>query len=143
MARRALGILTVVSTALLVVAILLLLAGYALRPRFHYVSISDSLHVGLEARGFDSRSVFFNDATGPYRGSIIGLLDSDGNLVDPLEREWRFGDAWGVYYRYFQWPDRTLWTLSVSLWYPIVLFAMLPALRLLLYTRRSRAEDAA
>jgi hypothetical protein len=38
------------------------------------------------------------------------------------------GDFPGIYYRHFEWlDDRPIWTLMVSLWYPIGLFAILPA----------------
>ena len=94
-------------------------------------SFSDDSHAGVGARGLDSRIVFFSDAEyGPYHASIIGLADADGNDYPPLILEESFGDSLGIYYRSFQWSDSTLWTLMVTLWYPIVLFAIMPLARL-------------
>ena len=91
----------------------------------------------------DSRLVLFNDAEyGPYRGSIIGLVDADGSIYPPLEREESFGDSWGVYYRHFQWSDSTLWTLMVTLWYPIALFAIMPFVSLVCSTVRRRHQTS-
>lgn len=143
MARRALRKVTVLSTVLLAFAILLFFAGYVISPWEQYLSFSGDFHVAVWGRGLDSRIVFFNDAEyGPYRGSIIGLVGPDGNVYPPLERERAFGDSWGIYYRYFQWSDSTLWTLMVTLWYPIALFALIPMTRLLRSTLRRRATNA-
>ena len=40
------------------------------------------------------------------------------------------GDLPGIYYRHFDWLNgpRPVWTLRSSLWYPILLFAILPSL---------------
>jgi hypothetical protein len=112
-------IVNVVSTVMLGLAVLLFLTGDVRNPWNHYLSFNDDFHVGVWGRGLDSRIVFFNDAEyGPYRGSIIGFSDANGNIYPPLERVEAFGDSWGIYYRYFQWSDFTLWTLTVSLWYP-------------------------
>ncbi|MCA9290615.1 MAG: hypothetical protein KDA25_05775 [Phycisphaerales bacterium] len=119
------------STAMLVVAIAMGVAGFALDPAAHHVSIGDDFHVGLRGQGLDSRLVFFNDAAyGPYRGSIVSVSGSVGGGLDPEPaRVSSFGDAWGVSYRSFQWPGATLWTLTVSLWIPIGVLAVLPAVR--------------
>ncbi len=91
-----------------------------------------------------TRLVFFNDAEyGPYSGSIIGLVDEDGNIYPPLEREQAFGDSWGIYYRYFQRSGSTLWTLTVTLWYPIAVFAIMPFVSLMCSTVRRRASNVA
>lgn len=129
MARRAFKIVTVVSTVLLAITVLLFLAGFVISPSDHYVSFNDDFHVGIWGGGLDSRIVFFNDAEyGPYHGSIIGLVHADGDVHPPLVREEAFGNSWGIYYRYFQWSDATLWTLAVTLWYPIAIFAITPLL---------------
>ncbi|MEX0702389.1 MAG: hypothetical protein WD069_09865 [Planctomycetales bacterium] len=132
------------STFMLAIAVLLFLAGYLLSPWDHFLSFSDDFHVGVWGRGLDSRIVFFNDVEyGPYCGSIIGLIDADGNVHPPREREEAFGDSWGIYYRYFQWPESTLWTLMVSLWYAVAVFAIMPSVCLLRWTLRRRATNAA
>jgi hypothetical protein len=132
MSRRAITTATVVSTVMLVITVLLSLASYVISPWDHYLSLSDDFHVSVWGRGLDSRIIFYNDADyGPYSGSIIGFVDADGNVHPPLEREYAFGDSWGIYYRYFEWSDSTVWTLMVILWYPIAVFAILPSARLL------------
>lgn len=144
MARRAFRIVTVASTVMLIITVLLFLAGYVSTPWDHYLSFSDDSHVGVWGHGVDSRIVFFNDTEyGPYRGSIIGIVDADGNVHPPLEREEAFGDSWGIYYRYFEWSDSKLWTLMVALWYPIAIFAIMPSIRLLRWIKHQRALNAA
>jgi hypothetical protein len=144
MTRPILIFVTSFSTVMLAVVVLLFLAGYVISPGHHYLSFSHDLHISVWNCGPDARLVFFNDADyGPYRGSIIGLVDADGNVHPPLVRERAFGDSWGIYYRDFQWSDSRLWTLMVTLWYPIVLFAILPAVRLLSFALARRATIAA
>ena len=129
---------------MLVISILLFLVGYIASPWDYYLSFSDDSHVGVCTRGLDSRFVFFNDAEyGPYSGSIIGLVDEDGNIYPPLEREEAFGNSWGIYYRYFPRSGSTLWTLTVTLWYPIAVFAIMPFVSLMCSTVRRRASNVA
>ena len=134
MTRRLIKFVTVLSTVLLVLTVLLFLAGFVINPWEHYLSIGDDFHVSFSARGLVSRIIFFNDAEyGPYRGSIIQLVDDRGNAFPKLKREEAFGDSWGIYYRYFEWSrsGSRLWTLMVTLWYPIIIFATLPSIRVL------------
>ena len=100
-------------------------ARFALNPWDHYVSFSPSFHVGVWGRWLDLRLVFFNEAGyGPYRGSIIDLEGAS-----PFDRKIFVGDTWGVYYRYFHYrTGETLWTLMVSVWYPLAIFALAPAI---------------
>ncbi|MDB5392332.1 MAG: hypothetical protein JWM11_7978 [Planctomycetaceae bacterium] len=124
LANRAIKVAVLFSLCLSVISGMLFLCGFAANPWEHYLSFNKSFHVGVWNREFDSRIVFFNDAEyGPYRGSLIGLEGSDPSL-DPQIRA--FGDTWGIYYRDLRWPDERLWTLMVSLWYPIILFALPP-----------------
>lgn len=125
-------------TASAVFAVGILLLGLTMRfaaPRDFRLSLLPSLHIAVSnARGSGGlgRVEIFNDASGPYRGSIIGLVGADGKIYPPLDGEIAWGDAWGVYYRYFRGQDgRILWTLSVSLWYPLLASAALPFARLL------------
>jgi len=112
-------------TALLGVAIFLLVASHCnLDPRQHSVSITGDCHVTV-ANGYIE---FFNDAEyGPYRGSIVAILDDQGNSHPPIERT-GFGETWGVYYRHLRWLDSgdVIWTVAISLVYPLVLFSILP-----------------
>ena len=123
MGRRTLNVITVASAALLAVSILLFVGGWLFRPSDYHVSFGDSLHVGVTSVGWiDSRIAFFDNAKyGPCRGSLIGIVGEGGVIVPPLEHSVVFGDSFGIYYRDYEWPDSNLWTLKVSLWYPIVL----------------------
>jgi hypothetical protein len=131
MAIRAFNVATLISSILLACTTILWASAFAINPWHYRLSVTSTFHVGVWG-GFDGpflgRLVFFNDKEyGPYRGSIIFLVDSQGNSARPMiTREW--GDAFGVYYRHFHWldTDQTLWTLMVSLAYPLVLFAVLP-----------------
>ena len=144
MAHRAFKIATVVSAVMLAVSILLFLVGYVFNPWDYHVSFSDDSYVGVWSRGLDSRLVIFNDAEyGPYLGSIIGLVGADGNIYPPIEREEAYGDSLGVYYRAFQWADSTFWTLMVTLWYPVALFAIMPIANVLYSAIRRQSRSLA
>lgn len=109
------------------------LAVYSLwmNPWDHRLSVGQHFHVSVWGGDWDIRLVFFNDADyGPYRGSTISV---DGN--PPLRRELYFGDTAGVYYRYFGLAGSALWTLMVSIWYPVALFSILPSWQLLRMSR--------
>ena len=129
---------------MLVLAVLVFVTSCLHGPWHSHLSFGQNAHVTVWTRGADSRIAFFSDADhGPYYGSVIALTDADGNVSPPLQKEESFGDSWGIYYRYFQWSDSTLWTLMVSLWYPILLFAMIPAARLLRHSFRPRENQTA
>lgn len=127
---RALRVATVGSVVLLLVTLSLVVLGFFITPRDHHLSVTDRFHLGV----WGSRLVVFSSDSGPYCGSIIAIVDEDGNEYPPRIRESMWGDRLGIYWRYFRWKDGTwgmsdpvLWTLMVSLWYPILLFAVLPA----------------
>jgi hypothetical protein len=130
MANRAFNIAALVSAVLLGFTALLWLSAYFLNPHEHHLSITQRSHIGVWG-GFDGpwsgRLVFFNDPDGPYRGSIIALSDADSKTPAVI---WRgaWGDSLGVYYRHFYLPKSgiTVWTLMISLLYPLGLFAILP-----------------
>lgn len=107
-----------VSFGLLVACFAIFVAANYIDPRDHFISLSDDCHVSLCKR----RIVIYNDSDyGPYTGSIISLSEETG----PETTE--FGDAWGIYFRHFRWLDGSvLWTLAVSLWYPVFLASILP-----------------
>ena len=128
MVHRVFAIAAIVSTVLLGVTILLLVASsYDFDPhnhRQHLVSLTEDCHVTV-ARG---RIVFFNNVEyGPYHGSIIQLSDDKG-IAHPRIDKNGFGDTWGIYYRHFRWLDSgdVIWTVMISLAYPLVVFAVLP-----------------
>ena len=124
--------------------------GIAITPRFHF--------------GVCEGGVWLFSDKWPYTGSTTYVGDSNRSPAHFVWRGWRLpgtdyglgrsaivnergdvlqrktgGDLPGVYYRHFWWYDlpQTLWTLEVSLWYPILAFAVLPAAGLL---RRARAD---
>ena len=135
----------VTSSVSLCISLLLFVGGYVLDPAEYYLSFDEDCHVGVFAHGLDTRIVVFSDAEyGPYCGSITQLADADGIAYPPVRYHLRFGEYWGIYYRNIRWPDSTgLWTLMVSLWYPIIVFAIILAYSCLIHTfalRVFRAE---
>lgn len=137
--RRTLNIITLISAVLLGGMLVLLLFPNTINPWDHHLSLEDSFHMGV----FGRRLAFFNDSNyGSYRGSIIGFVDSQGNLIPPLEREIAFGETLGIYYRYFRWnDDGVLWTLMISLWYPTILLAVLPICWCIRYSIRKKIDS--
>ncbi|QOV87379.1 hypothetical protein [Humisphaera borealis] len=104
-------------------------------PRKQFLSVSPDFHVSLGARGADARVKVFNDSTyGPYAGSIVGFAgDPNGPTTSG------FGDFAGVYYRMIRWPNgSSLWTLSLSLFYPLLAASALPIAWRVRRWRRSR-----
>ena len=74
---------------------------------------------------------FFSDKEyGPYHGSIIAVTSPEWPIKRIFSKQRAFGDFCGIYYRYFRWADsgNVLWTLSVSLFYPMIVFAVLPTI---------------
>jgi hypothetical protein len=116
--------------------LVLWLATFLVSPWDHRISLSRSFHVavwsGLTGDTLGRLVIFNNAQYGPYSGSTIQIADDKGNASPRLDREIEWGDTCGVYYRYFRWPaGQTLWTLAVSLWYPLWAFCILPAAWLL------------
>jgi hypothetical protein len=134
-ANRLFNIAAAVSAIVLCLVIVAWFAAGAVNPRKHFVSLSSSCHLSVNARGADARVQVFNDSSyGPYGGSIIGLAgDSTGPTASGV------GDVAGIYYRMIRWPNGTsLWTLSLSLAYPLLLALPLPVVWLIRRSRRSR-----
>lgn len=144
---------SLVSTLLAICTFGLWLATFAITPWDHKISLAQNFHVSVW-KGFSGdtlgRLVIFNDAQyGPYRGSIMRL--SDGNVQETCfgwhAGDYDFGqiiftnqdhtidklkacDLPGIYFRHWQMHDQVhpLWTLMVSLWYPLVVFSLLPVI---------------
>lgn len=154
MTRRWLDIATVVSGVFVSFTVVLWLATFAISPWDHRLSFTQHFHVGVWS-GFSGdtlgRLVFFNNGEyGPYRGSIIALADTNhpsakrgwsigdydmGRITDyngkgEVAIQERVCDLPGIYFRHIHtlWPKEypPLWTLMVSLWYPLFLFSILP-----------------
>ena len=129
--HRVFNFAALASGILLTFTIALWLAAFVANPWDHHLSVTRSLHIGVWG-GSDGPTfgclVFFNDEEyGPYRGSIIARVDEQGN-PHPRYRVRAWGDSFGVYYRHFYFPDsdHTLWTLMISLLYPLAVLAILP-----------------
>jgi hypothetical protein len=128
-----------------------------------------SFSIGIYHCGISRGGIwFFNDEL-PYTGSIIGFEGQWGGKKTTDRTDWswvfkqqygieqvshidesgqsagmsRYGDFPGIYYRHFEWWRQTLpwWTLRVSLWYPITLFAMLPVWWSIRRLRRRRTTS--
>jgi hypothetical protein len=141
MLRRSFKFVSAASAVMLGATLILSIATFILNPWQHYISFSDTFHVGVW-RGGDTlgRIVMFSDAGyGPYRGSLLQITDGDGNAFPVFDKEVRFGGSFGIYYRYFRREEWVLWTMVLSLWYPATLFSILPAIRLIV--RRQSASD--
>lgn len=88
-----------------------LLVSYRLDMTKHGLAVTPTFHVGF----FEGGVWFYSDYW-PYHGDIIAI-------ERPLKTSGL--DFPGIYYRYFRYPAST-WSLMVSLWYPILLSAILP-----------------
>jgi len=133
---RATSFATLLSTALLCLTGGITLVGWLSTEQLHSFRITEGIHIGISGGSVGSRFVFYNNARyGPYTGSVVGLVGDDV----PVQRG--FGDSLGVYYRHFFWPDHVVWTLAVTVWYPLVLFAIWPCRAALKMRRRARSES--
>ncbi len=133
MANRLLNIAALGSATIFCLIIVAWLIAGHFDPRRQFVSLSRECHLSIDHRGEDGRLEIFNDANyGPYAGSIIAFTgDPNGPSISG------FGDTAGIYYRLIRWPNGTsLWTLSVSLSYPLIVAAVLPAIWLFRRSRR-------
>ncbi|HEV2329614.1 MAG TPA: hypothetical protein VGY56_12610 [Verrucomicrobiae bacterium] len=87
---------------------------------WHYASLSNKFHVAATS-DWGGGLVFFNQAE-PYTGSVLGLAGDRSVREKGLT-------GLGLYFRSIGYAgkDETWWTLIISLWYPLVIFAILPA----------------
>lgn len=118
-------IATIASTALLAAAIALLIVGLWLDPADHHLSLGNEFHVGVGTwrQEWDVRITFFSDELGPYRGGALWL-----NGGQPPYKMVGSADAPGIYFRWARGrpPFTSFWTLAVSLWYAVIVSAILP-----------------
>ena len=125
MLRRAFNFACLVSAALLGFTLVLSAASSDFDTPDYHLSLSDGFHIGLLRFGRDSlgRIAFYNNAEyGPYRGSLLFLEEPP-----PMPRRVDFRCRYGICYCDYLWEDGVaLWTLMVSLWYPVLLFGVLP-----------------
>lgn len=129
MFRRAFNIVTLASTVLLAITIALWVMTFWLNPWDHYISLGSHFHISVWGNEHSiGRVVLFNSISyGPYRGSIIN--------ASAILSEAHFGDTAGIYFRYFRFHQGILWTLMLSLWYPLALFSIAPVSWLVLYRK--------
>jgi hypothetical protein len=125
MVYRVFAVTVIVSTVFFGVTIFLLVVSNCdVDPRQDMVSMTRDCHVTVA----DGRIVFFsNTESGPYRGSVVQFSDDKGSAYPPIKRT-EFGDTWGIYYRHLRWLDSgvVVWTMAISLAYPLMAFAILP-----------------
>ncbi len=151
MKQKRFSIAPIVSVLFLAITLCLSIASWRFNSWVHpehKLEISESFHVGIgrASKGNPFGYItFFNDEL-PYCGSIISLVTGEEPTCKHVWYLWIYGfgcegytdesgretevenwcDLPGVYYRYFRWPDFTLWTLTVSLWLPLLFFSLLP-----------------
>ena len=105
----------------------------ALNPWDHHLSPTPEFRVGVwsgfslphPVRGLcnpDPVLVFFNQIDGRYRGSLY-TVEGDPHPPVVTRVDWGFPR---IYYRHFRYDKAVEWTLMVSLWYPLILFAIGP-----------------
>jgi hypothetical protein len=102
-ARRVLNGVSLLSAMMLVLTIALWVGAFVLDVGKQHLSMTDSCHVGVMRGPVFSpvgRLAFFSEEEGPYPGSVICLSDEMGGPSRPIQQV-KFGDAYGVYYRYF------------------------------------------
>jgi len=131
MLRRLLNIASMLSAVVCCLIVMACMMAGHVDPRKHFVSFSHDSHLSIDGRGTDARLEVYSDLTvGPYHGGIIGMSSAkyEYPTVDPTgPRVWAFGDTAGIYFRMFRWPSgKSLWTLSISLLYPLAASCILP-----------------
>ncbi len=124
--RSLLNILTLLSFILLCLTGLLFYLSYRIDAWGESFSLRDDFHISLYRRENDCRLAFFNEKNYPYVGGSVG--------PDTKVRGLNF---LGIYYRHYRLSSEgdIWWTLCISLWWPVVLFSILPGL--FLYRKHS------
>jgi hypothetical protein len=161
------SIATFISAILAACTFVLWLLTFAITPWDHKISLTKEFHISVWS-GFNGdtlgRLVFFNNAQyGPYRGSIMNFGGENTHEVQSgwfyANHHYDFGqitstnsngtidrlklcDLPGIYFRHFQFHDQanTLWTLMLSLWYPLILFSILPVVWIFSCWRSKRSK---
>jgi len=85
------------------------------------------------------RLELFNDAKfGPYHGQILDVAVPEGYPPRPGVKWVGFGETAGIYFRWIRWPNgRLVWTLALSLMYPLLASAVIPFIWLARRYRRT------
>jgi hypothetical protein len=144
MAHRIFTAAAIGSTALFVFTIFLLVATACDLGFWQNRIVSVPITANCRATVQYAHIWFFNDAEyGPYHGSIIAISDGKGNT--PTVSLTGFGETLGIYYRHIRWlrSGGVIWTLAISLAYPLVIFGILPAAWIWFRWRKSRQRKIA
>jgi hypothetical protein len=118
----------------------------------HKLTLSEYFHIGLQRGSQHSvfGSIIFFNGEYPYVGSIVRLATREQPRsvrgwylsIHGLGHETYSNDLGieieamyccdlpGIYYRYFKLPSSTIWTLTISLWLPMVIFSLLPGIQI-------------
>ena len=99
-----------------------------------YVPVAPACYVTIANYGDARLTVFSDSLYGPYRGSMLSVVPSV-----PPPRELDFGDAFGIYFRYWSSTNGWFYTLAISLWYPIAACFVAPSAWLY---QRSRMRES-
>ena len=123
MQKRILNVCVCVSTGLFVIFIGLYVYVWIFNPKLYPPSFRIPLCVAsmTVTKSWGGNAIFFNQNV-PYTGGTISISkDLPINV-----KGW---DRLGVYFRLISDARRSdnWWTLMVSLWYPIIIFGILPA----------------
>ncbi|MBN2445765.1 MAG: hypothetical protein JXO22_03515 [Phycisphaerae bacterium] len=124
--RLLFNVACIVSATLLAAAFVLLIAAVSPQTCCRRIQLGKGVYAGLLDR--NGGCIWLSNQSEPYLGSIISLSPS----TQPTTTG--FGYVAGIYYRHhtWTWPQYdTWWTLCMSSWYPIIIFAVLPTIWLL------------
>lgn len=122
MIRGLFKVMSLISALLLVCTIVVWIWSFWADARKDRLSFSNDFHVGVDS----GRIEFFSDENGPDHGGMIALTSPHRSIEGIFAKQQMFGDTLGIYY--FRWADSgaVLWTLSVSLFYPVAVFSIPP-----------------
>jgi hypothetical protein len=159
--RKHFPIFIIISVVLLMITLCLSVASWRFNSwenSKHKLTLLKSFHIGL-GRTFNDPILgsitFFNDEY-PYRGSIIKLNTGEKPTYRRVWYFWIYGysheeykdklgsvsefmyccDLPGIYSRFFKMPSFTIWTLTIGLWLPLLVFSLLPLIKIWKCRRR-------
>jgi hypothetical protein len=85
------------------------------------------VHIAVAKDDWNGSLILFNQRS-PYIGGTIALVGDNKHLVSEVsEKGWNFARTYFCIIKNIHRPD-SWWTLEISLWYPIILSGILPAI---------------
>jgi hypothetical protein len=118
----------IISTTFFLTFVGLFIYAWTVKPNLyfeshHYFPIFGGIKMTVTDRW--GGNILFFDQEAPYTDSIVSLTGDKTSV--------KGCDGWGIYFRLIINPDRkdSWWTLMFSLWYPIVIFCVLPLISLI------------